>query len=274
MLRISGLYIYPIKSLGGIALTEAKVTDRGLEHDRRWMLVDANNRFLSQREHPQLALFTQELTVNGLKVTYKANGASILIPFKPVKQTQLQVSIWDDVCTAQLVSDEADEWFREKLNIICSLVYMPDETERPTDQKYTEPGNITSFADAYPMLIIGQASLDDLNSKLDAPVRMNRFRPNMVFTGGEAFLEDSMKHIRITGTDLYGVKLCARCVMITIDQATRKKGKEPTKTLATYRQKNNKIYFGQNLISSGNGTIKIGDEIHILETHQEARFFI
>ncbi|MEO7212432.1 MOSC N-terminal beta barrel domain-containing protein [Mucilaginibacter sp.] len=274
MLQVSALYIYPIKSLGGIALDTAVLTDRGLQHDRRWMLIDANNRFLSQRENAQMALLKTTLSTDGLLVTYVPDNTSITIPFLPQSEEKLEVTIWDDNCRAQLVSSRIDEWFSDKLNLPARLVYMPDNSHRPTDPRYTNEGAITSFSDAYPMLIIGQASLDDLNARLPDALPMNRFRPNIVFTGGEAYSEDTMKHININGIDMYGVKLCARCVMTTIDQQNAKKGKEPLKTLAKYRLKNNKIYFGQNLVHTGEGVLNVGDEIRVLEVHHEERFFI
>ena len=274
MLRVSQLFIYPIKSLGGIALDTAQLTDRGLQHDRRWMLIDENNRFLSQREHAQMALFKIELETDSLKVTYTTDGSHINIPFTPLKQDLLDVIIWDDTCTGQLVSDVVDAWFTVKLGIPARLVYMPDETHRATDPRYTTQGIIASFADAYPALLIGQASLDDLNKRLAEPLPMNRFRPNIVFEGGEPYSEDLMDHIRINGIDMYGVKLCARCIMTTIDQQTAVKYKEPLKTLARYRRKGNKILFGQNLAFSSTETLSIGDEINVLSLHSEERFLI
>jgi len=151
---------------------------------------------------------------------------------------------------------------------------MPDDAERVVDQRYSPPGSITSFADAYPFLMIGQASLEDLNSHMDAPLPMNRFRPNMVFTGGGPFEEDNMEHFTIAGIDFFGVKLCARCPIPTIDQETAKKGKEPLKTLSKYRQKNNKVYFGQNLVQKGDGIITVGDTIRVLARSYEERFLI
>ena len=274
MYRVSQLIIYPIKSLGGIELSTAELTDRGLKHDRRWMLIDDNNRFLSQREHAQMALFKIEVLSDNLKVTYTVDGSSINIPFEPLKPDMVDVVIWDDTCTGQLVSDTVDAWFTVKLGIPARLVYMPDETHRATDPRYTQPDMIASFADAYPALLIGQASLDDLNSRLAEALPMNRFRPNIVFTGGEPYSEDLMNHININGIDLYGVKLCARCVLTTIDQETIKKGKEPLKTLAGYRRKGAKILFGQNLAFSTTGILNIGDELKVVSTHTEERFII
>lgn len=274
MLLVSQLFIYPIKSLGGISLDTAQLTDRGLQHDRRWMLIDENNRFLSQRENAQLALFKIEVLTDALKVVYTADGTFINIPFVPLKLDMLEVVIWDDTCAGQLVSDAVDAWFTGKLGSPARLVYMPDETHRATDPRYTNLGSIASFADAYPALIIGQASLNDLNSRLAEPLPMNRFRPNIVFEGGDPYNEDHMNNIRINGIDMYGVKLCARCVMTTIDQETLAKSKEPLKTLAGYRRKGAKILFGQNLAFRSTGIISVGDELSVLSTHTEERFFI
>jgi uncharacterized protein YcbX len=274
MLKISQLFIYPVKSLGGIAVNSVNLTDRGLEHDRRWMLIDEHNRFLSQREHAQMALFKCALNDHGLSITYTADGTSIEIPYNPLKSDLIDVVIWDDTCAGQLVSDEADAWFTQRLGINCRLVYMPDGTKRETDPRYTVPGSITSFSDAYPALIIGQASLDDLNNRLTESLKMNRFRPNIVFTGGAPYSEDTMNHIMINDIDMYGVKLCARCVLTTINQETIVKGKEPLKTLAGYRRKGAKILFGQNLVFNSNGSISVGDELKVLSTHTHERFIV
>jgi len=274
MLRVSQLYIYPIKSLGGIALDKAQVTDRGFQHDRRWMLVDYNNQFISQREVHQMALFKPTLARDGIKVAHSVKQSSYTIPFDAVKNEFAEVTIWDDTCTGQFVSDEADEWFSSMLEMPCRLVYMPDQTHRSTDQRYTSEDSITSFSDAYPFLLIGQSSLDDLNSKLAEILPMNRFRPNIVFTGGEPYEEDSMHTFTIGNITFHGVKLCARCIMTTIDQENGISGKEPLKTLARYRLKNKKIMFGQNLSHEGSGEIGIGDELRVLKLNHEDRFLI
>jgi uncharacterized protein YcbX len=261
MLHISRLFIYPIKSLGGIEVLTAKVTDRGFEFDRRWMLVDSQNRFLSQREHAQMALLKPSILSEGLKVTHSKSGSSVIVPFRYNEAAQLAVSVWDDTCMAYTVGADIDAWFSNVLGIDCKLVYMPDDTKRAVDQRYAKPGQVTSFSDAYPFLIIGQSSLDDLNSRLPNELPMDRFRPNIVFTGAEPYYEDVMNRFDIGNIEFNGVKLCARCVVTTIDQEEAIKGIEPLKTLATYRRKNNKIYFGQNLVHRGEGTINVGDEI-------------
>ncbi len=265
-MQVSQLYIYPIKSLGGIAVSSAELTDRGFKYDRRWMLVDENNNFLTQREYPQMALLQIEMTSNGLTVSHKLNKQSITIPFIPETLQTITIKVWSFKGKAQLVSAAVDEWFSKMLSIQCKLVYMPDETKRRVNPYYAINKDVTSFSDGYPILMIGESSLKDLNDRLVKPVPMDRFRPNIVFTGGHPFEEDTMAQFVINEINFYGVKLCARCVITTIDQNTAQKNKEPLKTLATYRKKNFNIYFGQNVIPGGPGKISIGDTITIIKT--------
>lgn len=260
MLKISHLFIYPIKSLGGIELTSSKVEERGLQYDRRWMLIDEQNRFITQREHTQLALLRTAINSDYLEVFHISDPSNkIRIPLKYHQQQTFDVNIWEDVCPAIPVSKEIDQWFSETLKQSVRLVYMPDESRRHIDPDYAFNQEITSFSDGYPILIIGQASLDDLNAKLNEPIGMDRFRPNIVFTGGEAFCEDAMQSITIGDVKMMGVKNCARCIMTTTDQQTGERSSEPLATLSTYRKRNNKIYFGQNAIPVTNGIIQIGD---------------
>lgn len=273
MLTVSDLYIYPIKSLGGIRVERAILTDRGFQYDRRWMLVDMHNRFLTQRELPEMALLSVEITEESLVVKQKMTGTTSLdIPFAP-RGEELEVTVWDDTCPARRVDDHVDQWFSEVLGIPCKLVYMPDTTQRRVDEKYALNREITSFADGYPLLLIGQASLDDLNKRLSAPLPMDRFRPSIVFTGGAPYQEDELTRFELSGISFYGVKRCARCVMVGINQETAVKYKEPLKTLSTYRQANNKIFFGQNLLYdfTGERHIAVGDVISTFCTSTEDR---
>ncbi|AEV96604.1 oxidoreductase [Niastella koreensis] len=266
MLTVSELYIYPIKSLGGIALNSARLTDRGFEHDRRWMLVDDNNQFITQREVTAMALLKPQLTEQGLLIrNSQVAGEELLVPFEPTVPGTTMVDVWSNRCRAQQVSEDADAWFSKQLGISCKLMYMPHTTNRFVDGRYAHNKEITSFSDGFPLLMIGQASLDDLNNRLTTPLPMNRFRPNVVFTGGTAFLEDTMKQFEINGITFFCVKPCARCVMTTIDQQSGAKAKEPLTTLSTYRKKNNKILFGQNVLFKGRGEITVGNTITIQE---------
>ncbi|NJN78675.1 MAG: MOSC domain-containing protein [Saprospiraceae bacterium] len=260
-LVLSEIWIYPIKSLGGISMTSTLITKRGLQHDRRWMLVDEDGVFLTQRNFHEMALLQVEIAESGLKVYHKLRETNVLeIPFDAKPLESLTVKIWDDECSAYTVSEAANVWFSEMLNQKCRLVYMPDDSLRQVDERYAEEGDITGFSDGYPILIIGQSALDNLNNRLEESVSMNRFRPNLVFTGGEPNVEDTWKIFEIGEATFYGVKPCARCVMTTINQNNGKSGKEPLKTLATYRKFENKILFGQNIIPQ-----KIDVNIHLMD---------
>ena len=229
------------------------------------MLVNQDNRFLSQREFAVMALLKVTINVDGLRVRHALTDDFILIPFKPQTDETNEFTIWDDVCKGQYVSAVADAWFSAILCTDCRLVYMPYNSLRMVDTKYAPEGRITSFSDAYPFLIIGQASLDDLNSRLYEQLPMDRFRPNIVFTGDEAYAEDTMALFKIGNIFFKGCKLCARCNVPSINQNTGIAEKEPMRTLNKYRRRKNNVYLGQNLVHTGEGIIQFGDKIEILE---------
>jgi uncharacterized protein len=260
MRYISELFIYPIKSLGGVAVQEAMVTDRGFQYDRRWMLVDGQNVFMSQRSIPKMALLQVYIEANGLRVAHKKTGAHISIPFEPAGEI-LRAQVWSFEGKAIEVSPLISEWFTATLAQPCKLVYMPDSTRRRVDSRYVSNKELTSFTDDFPYLAVGQSSLDELNKRLKQPIPMNRFRPNIVITGAEPFEEDEWAHFTVNTLDFYGAKLCGRCAVTTIDQEEAIQGKEPLLTLSTYRKSNNKIYFGQYLVHKGEGRVSGGDVV-------------
>lgn len=262
-LTLSEIWIYPIKSLSGISLSSARMLPKGLQYDRRFMLVDDENKFITQRVHSILALFRVALSETHVQVTYE--GDTLKVPLHPAKTNNtFQCTIWNDTVTVQEVSLETSQWFSKHLGFTCKLVFFPEEQERPVDEKYHVNHEHVSLADGYPALIIGQASLDDLNTRLEKPVPMNRFRPNFVFTGGEPYEEDRWREFSIGNNRFVGVKPCARCVLTTVDPETAKMGKEPLKTLSTYRTQNNKVLFGQNLVALDFETINVGDYITLI----------
>lgn len=267
MLQLSELWIYPIKSLGGISLTQAQVTDRGLGHDRRWLLVDESGMFLSQREHPMLALFQPSFDGNVMVVSFQKTATSVEIPLRYADhQSLFTVTVWEDSVQAFEVDPAVSTWFSQLLGFSARLVYMPDQSHRKVESKYAiSPNDITSFSDAYPFLIIGQSSLDDLNNRIKKPISMNRFRPNFVFTGGEPYEEETWSEFKIGAVTFYGVKPCGRCVMTTVDPTKGVvSGKEPLKTLAKYRLQGNSVIFGQNAIGTGAGVLFLGDEVTVV----------
>jgi len=268
-MRISEINIYPIKSLKGILLKESTVEERGFRFDRRWMLVDEGGKFLTQREFPVMARIGVGVRSEGLQVSL--DGSRTTIPLEvPANGGPKRVRIWASLVKAEFYSSDVDEWFSQALQTRCRLAAMTDVSNRRVNPYYSVHRfrDTVSFADAYPYLLIGQASLDDLNTRLSEKVSMNRFRPNLVVEGSEACAEDTWKKVRIGSTVFHVVKPCARCVITTIDQfAGQKTGVEPLKTLAGYRTKRNKVLFGQNLIAErSGGTIKVGDEVEVLET--------
>jgi len=261
---LQDIYIYPIKSLGGIRLEQAVLEERGFQYDRRWMLVDRDGQFLSQRTIPQMALIQVAVADEGLKVFIKNQPEDyIIVPYRPQTNDLIDVQIWEDQVKGQLVNQVCDAWFSKILGFPCQLVFMPLSTSRKLKPKYAVNGESVSFADGMPYLIIGQSALDDLNSRLNVAVPMDRFRPNLVFAGGDPFEEDHWDKVRIGEAIFKVTKPCARCVMTTVDQQTAKKGKEPLKTLATYRTVNNQVMFGQNMLLLEGAEVKVGDPVGI-----------
>ena len=260
---LTGLNIYPIKSLKGISLDEAKVERRGLQYDRRWMLVDMNNKFFTQREFPKMATLSVDVEPTGLRVT--SDGKDLLVPFAATPSATAEVEVWGDRCPGDFVSAEADRWFSEILDTECRLVYMSDESLRPVNATFAIANDVVSFADGYPFLIANEASLGELNSRLTERVGIDRFRPNFVVNAAEAFAEDNWKSVSIGTEDFHVAKPCGRCVMTTVNQQTGvKNGVEPLKTLASFRTQNNSVLFGQNLIAlREGGTIRVGDEVTV-----------
>ncbi|KAA6441572.1 MOSC domain-containing protein [Dyadobacter flavalbus] len=263
---LSEIWIYPVKSLGGIRLTEAHTEEKGLQYDRRWMIVDENGMFQTQRFSPEMALIDVTLQAGGLKIFSRDNPENHTIaPFEPVSEETISVKVWNDVVDAVTVSNAADQWLSNQLGKKVRLVMMPENTQRKADPHYARHDENVSFADGFPYLVISQASLDDLNSRLAEPVSMARFRPNFVITGTKPFAEDEWKSITIGNAAFEVVKPCARCIMTTINQKTAEKGAEPLKTLSTYRKINNKILFGQNVVAAAFGTVKAGDEVTVTQ---------
>ena len=262
---LSEIYTYPIKSLKGIALSSAKIENYGLQYDRKWMLINDENGFMSQRAYPQMALLKVSLFSDHLQVRHTTQDKLINIPLEENKSSEtVNVKIWDDMCEAKLLPDDINQWFSEALEINCKLVYMPDNYQRKVDGNYAKEGEVTKFSDGFPYLLIGQSSLDDLNSRLKKPVTRDRFRPNLVISGFEPYAEDEWKVIQIGETMFRVAKPCARCRITTIDQDTAETGKEPLKTLSGYRMKDNKVFFGQNLLNLSGREIRTGDEVKII----------
>jgi uncharacterized protein YcbX len=261
---LSGLYVYPIKSAGGIALDASEVDERGLRHDRRWMLVDEAGRFMSQRRHPRMALIQVRIEPDHL-VVEAPDMPSLEVPFRPPDGRLLPASVWSDLVEVSTVGGDADRWFNEFLGVRCRLVHLPDRSVRPVDPDYGQQTDQVGLADGFPFLLISEASLGDLNARLEQPVPMNRFRPNLVVRGCAPFAEDGWKLVRIGTITFRVVKPCSRCRITTVDQGTAATSKEPLRTLARFRRAGTRVLFGQNLIHDGTGILRLNDPLEILQ---------
>ncbi len=259
-------------------MTEVVVYQKGFQHDRRFMLVEPDGTFMTQRENHQMALIDvaidRDERGDTLRVWHRHRPDDVLeLPLTVAAQTDehetMLITIWDSADVPALtVSPDADRWFSYVLQKNCRLVFMPETTHRAVDSAYARHNDAVSFADGYPYLLIGQASLNHLNQRLAEPIDMIRFRPNIVVAGSLPNEEDTWSHFQLGGIDFYGVKPCARCVLTTIDPETGQKGREPLRTLATYRQWKHKILFGQNVLAKPTGesvvgTLRIGHTVSV-----------
>jgi uncharacterized protein YcbX len=222
------------------------------------MVVDEEGHFLSQRTLPRMALIHVALRGDHLSITSRGLN-ELSVPFQTPSTRMLPVQVWDDSLNAIDVGQDAASWFTELLGVRCRLVQMPEHPSRFINTKYAPPNFPVNFADAFPLLLISEMSLKDLNARLAEPVPMNRFRPNLVIGGAFAFEEDTWRSLQIGTVSFRVAKACARCTVPTVNQDTAESGKEPIRTLSTYRTRDSKVYFGQNLIHEGRGILKVGD---------------
>lgn len=267
MIKVSELYIYPVKSLAGLKVESAQLSRFGLNNDRRWMVVDENGRFISQREVAKMATIKTIIDQDQLCLSHR--GQSIAIPHIDEENNKIEVSVWKDSLSATHVCKKVDQWLSKVLDLSCRLVYMDDSSKRQIDENFAQKGQYVSFADGFPLLLISQASMDDLNNRLHTPIDVNRFRPNIVVTGTQAFAEDHWQELSINDVELLAVKKCSRCIMPSINQETGDKDQlKMLSVLNSYRKENNKVMFGQNLIYKDVGqalgqTISCGDEVKL-----------
>lgn len=276
---LSSLHIYPIKSCAGIALQEATVTAAGLMtqhvYDREWMVVDENGDFLTQRHHPRMALITPRIKSDTLEL--RAPGMlPIEIPLDlphPDEAHTRQVQVWKDTVIAYDCDDTTAFWFSRFLGLSCRLVRFHTDAKRNADANWTQGIEApTMFGDGFPLLVVSEGSLVDLNGKLQAqgrePLPMNRFRPNLVLDGISAFEEDFASTIRVGDAVIKPAKPCARCEILSVDQATGEFGPDPLDILRTYRvneKVDGGICFGMNaVLLKGDGQVlRVGVEIDV-----------
>jgi uncharacterized protein YcbX len=252
MVHITALNIYPVKSCRGIPLTQARITATGFEHDREWLVVRPDGQFMTQREQPRLALVETSLTEDRL-VLRRPEGPELSVPLAGTG-AEVEVTCWRDRCAAFDAGDEAAEWFTAHLGKPARLVRFDARRKRPSSTDWTKDIEaLSQFADAYPWLVISQASLDELNSRLQHKLPMNRFRPNIVVDGLEPYGEDRVHEFVAGNMQLRVVKPCTRCAITTTDQATGERTTdEPLRTLREYRfnRELRGVVFGQNVILS------------------------
>jgi uncharacterized protein len=272
VVEVVELFVYPLKSARGISVSALAFDARGPIDDRRWMLIDEDAQFLSQRRLPRMALLHVALSADALIVD--APGMTTLtVPRTPKagedarSADRVTAQVWNDTVAARPVSAEADEWFSQFLGLPCSLVTVPDDMTRWVDTTYAPAGRAVTFADAFPVLVVGTASVEELNKRLVAkgvaPVGIDRFRPNITVAGGAPHAEDDWR--RLTGAEiaLDIVKPCARCTIVAVDQARGARVVEPLKTLETYRRRGSKVYFGQNALHDRAGRLTRGELLEI-----------
>lgn len=271
-ITVSALYTYPIKSCGALAHTQLTLDERGPVWDRRWMVVDSDGVFITQRELPALARIQPAFEGDCLRLSApKMPDAAVPLQQRDIPARSVQV--WNDVCEAVDEGDDVAAWLSDYLSEAVRLVRMADGFVRPANTTYAPPNTAVSFADGFPLLLVSDASLDDLNQHLQSrgkmPVPMSRFRPNVVISGCEAFAEDGWRTITVGGVMMDVVKPCARCVETTVDQATGTipDPAEPLATLNSYRKQGSKVLFAQNAVHRAPGMLRVGDTVTVMETN-------
>jgi hypothetical protein len=260
--NVAGLFVYPVKSCRGLAVAQSELTRRGLALDRRWMVTRDDGQFVTQRELPQLALIDVRVEGAWLVLSAAGHGSTQIPVAYEARAARSDVRVWGQDVRASAHA-EASGWISQVLAGRYRLVYMPADVERPVDPRRGRPGDVVSFADAYPLLLTTEASLRELNGRLPEPIGMERFRPNVVVSGSEPYAEDDWKKLCIGQIAFRAPKPCDRCVVTTIDPSTGHKGVEPLRTLSRYRKWEGKVWFGLNLIPERAGTLRIGDPVSI-----------
>lgn len=264
-MQLLSLHQHPLKSAAAIEVVTLDIVARGPCGDRRWLVVDADQRFITARQQAEMVLIRAFPEGEGLRLS--APGMPMITVAAPAGAApRIRVRIWDDEVDAVAADDPANAWLSTYLKRAVRLVHMDALSRRPIDADYGRLDDEVSFADGYPLLAISQAALDALNSRLPAPITMARFRPNLVIGGCAAHAEDAWRRIRIGGLLFDAVKPCTRCVFTTIDPDTgqRDAGGEPLRTLKTYRRAADGIHFGMNLIPRSTGRLHVGDPVEVL----------
>lgn len=258
--RVEALWIYPLKGGKGIPMDALEVVPGGPAHDRRWMLVDEGGRFISQRTLPALTQLSARPQGGGLVLEMAGQVLEVSTP----AGSTLMAEVWGDAVRCVAAGPKADRWLSQGLQQAVRLVHLPATQLRAVDPNFA-PGHEVGLADGYPFLVVTTGSLEGLNRRLDHPVSMERFRPNVVVTDPTPHVEDGWRRFQVGGVSFRGVKPCARCTVPTLDPHTGEGGPEPLRTLATYRRWNGKVWFGMNAVAQGGGRLEVGAPVQIQE---------
>lgn len=268
-MKITELNIYPVKSLGGISLQKAELTSKGLRFDRNWMLLDENGVFMTQRKHAEMALIHTRIEDGNLIFTHQPTEKTASIPILEKYGLTLRTKVWSTACEVQKVHSIGD-WFSEIMGFKCHLVFFPKKNIRIKEGENGIEQRLASLADKSPVLIANEASLAELNGRLENAIPMNRFRANIIYTGKEAYEEDKWQVIKINDTTFKTVEICGRCKLINVNHITAERTQEPLETLATYRKMDREIKFGMRMSCEVEGegypVIQLGDEISLVSS--------
>ena len=256
---VTEIYIYPIKSLAGISCESAFAEEMGFENDRRWMLIDVNDNFITQRKYPILSQFYPKISDGKIHIVFQDQEHEFLI--NEHLDYQIYAKVWDDKSDVFEVNKATSKWFSACLGFECKLVKIINSGDRKHESSRLKEIYNVSLADAYPYLLIGTKSLDFLNEKLEEKITVKRFRPNIVISSLKPHEEDSFEVFKIGEVQYKNVKPCGRCIMINNNPQDGIIKKEPLKTLSKYRNVNNSVLFGTNIVGLNSGIISVGDEI-------------
>ena len=267
-LVLVGITVYPLKSGAGIDLNASDVEPCGLCGDRRWMVIDGEGVCVTARERPQLVRIRADVTGDGLRLVMDGREP-LTAQYPDAGSRAVRAWIWGQACAALDAGDVAAHWMSDAIGKSVRLVAMDHRAKRRPDPDVTRPDDEVSFADCHPVLVIGQRSLDDLNTRTPESVSMRRFRPNLVVSGGAPYAEDTWRRVRVGTVELEGVENCERCELPTVDPDTGipDPGREPMRTLARYRRRlTGGVFLGQNLVPRSAGTVRVGDRVVVLES--------
>lgn len=263
-MKVHSLYVYPVKSLAGIRVSSYSIDEFGPAGDRRWMIVDDNRQFVTQRSNPELARITTAIENDQVTLNIPGEGIFILA----AGDEEVRVKVWQDWIKARYGNSDASDALSRFCGEAFRFVFMPDESFRRVDAGQVTEYRRVSFADGFPFLIVNQASLEELNSRLETAVEMRRFRPNIVVEGAKAWDEDNWRELLINNTRFQLVRPCSRCAVTTVDpdRGTRAADLQPLRQLGTYRRTADGVIFGMNAIHESAGDVRVGDTVDLITT--------